>query len=334
MARIGRRASLPARGRGSKPAERLPDVERITSLPARGRGSKRKLVDGVSVDESRSPHGGADRNFWAAAHTTAVVVAPRTGARIETGPLTMARRCSTVAPRTGARIETHSAARARNYDHSRSPHGGADRNVDPAGSAGGAGVAPRTGARIETLGPPQSPACQSGRSPHGGADRNLGEHIFQRVNVGSLPARGRGSKHSNGSDTTAAGFVAPRTGARIETATVSAVEAVASASLPARGRGSKQVAAAVAGPQARVAPRTGARIETGPLTMARRCSTVAPRTGARIETPRAEYNPSAWCRRSPHGGADRNTLPAGSLAAEPGRSPHGGADRNSPSSRR
>ncbi len=123
--------SLPARGRGSKPVVGYVAALSPGSLPARGRGSK--------------PY----------SYTPTV-----------TG--------GSVAPRTGARIETHRPHTWLAANNSRSPHGGADRNM--------------MSMRI-----PPDRRC---RSPHGGADRNAVTAPIVISYGSSLPARGRGSKRS------------------------------------------------------------------------------------------------------------------------------------------
>src|SRR5271157_1790679 len=146
-------------------------------------------------------------------------------------------------------------------------------------------VAPRAGARIETLCTPlpeprpwSLPARERGskqqlRPPgsciltpslpareRGSKQRPAQEHFGSAA---SLPARERGSKQLLPGFAFLARPVAPRAGARIETAS---------------GRSPSGVAP--------VAPRAGARIETLPCSRPAAASRVAPRAGARIETHR------------------------------------------------
>ncbi len=85
-------ASPPVRGRGSK----LKDQEQVTSIlqspPVRGRGSKLHCHQGQGRRrQSRPPCGGADRNLGDSAVRTLFTVAPRAGARIETGLIFLSR---------------------------------------------------------------------------------------------------------------------------------------------------------------------------------------------------------------------------------------------------
>ena len=157
------------------------------------------------------------------------------------------------------------------------------------GASGGTAtaVAPRAGARIETICRTHGllaralslPARERGskplprdamvearecRSPRGSADRNNGTlNSSGTLSQKSLPARERGSKRLADGDHLACPAVAPRAGARIETA---------------RPRSSPQ--------ERLVAPRAGARIETlSDNKIKLRSLRVAPRAGARIETP-------------------------------------------------
>ncbi len=165
--------SPPARGRGSKQPERRVSGAGSGSPPARGRGSKLDpdLRGGGQV--GRPPHGGADRNGFNLYARRWELVAPRTGARIETRARSCTHtRTSGRPPHGGADrnkvSETpdhnlkcrppHGGADRNNmvpFDYTpekrRPPHGGADRNSAPCNAAiGWRPVAPRTGARIET----------------------------------------------------------------------------------------------------------------------------------------------------------------------------------------
>ena len=100
-----------------------------------------------------------------------------------------------------------------------------------------------------------------GRSPRGSADRNI--RGFPRVTVGHGRSP-RGSADRNKSSCVTApsvSRVAPRAGARIETA-CGVARGRAERSLPARERGSKQSSSVSIIQHRHVAPRAGARIET------------------------------------------------------------------------
>ncbi len=190
-----------------------------TSPPARGRGSKQVTVpEGVARCACRPPHGGADRNDHDHAQQCARrVVAPRTGARIETCSVSPPRRPGSSPPARG-RGSKRRHRRGSGRLAGRPPHGGADRNdchgrskpckrrSPPARGRGSKqtdtpayfahiNVAPRTGARIETRRPRPARIAAVCRPPHGGADRNNLGNVYNP----------------------AVGGVAPRTGARIET---------------------------------------------------------------------------------------------------------------------
>ena len=79
------------------------------------------------------------------------MVAPFTGARIETGNSAELDDAGGVAPFTGARIETASVAPDRHCQHRRALHGRADRNNLDAGAL----------------------VVVTGRALHGRADRNF-----------------------------------------------------------------------------------------------------------------------------------------------------------------
>src|SRR5271166_1128098 len=332
-------------GRGSAPF--------ASSLPARERGSKPKKAAALTKGVLVAPRAGARIETCAARpRQDAIAVAPRAGARIETDDRERETDHRFVAPRAGARIETADSLSRQDRPPGRSPRGSADRNFVPPPSSRcalpslparergskrhntGTGqrcrhVAPRAGARIETGAPLSFRSFSSCRSPRGSADRNNAalrevEPLFE-----SLPARERGSKPSGCSCSAILEAVAPRAGARIETAhgpssdrtwtgrsprgsadrnssclamagqrrrSLPARErgskplapspaAASQQSLPARERGSKQHLDAGVQPALAVAPRAGARIETGADAMNRfDALIVAPRAGARIET--------------------------------------------------
>ena len=131
MSRPQSRMSPPSRGRGSKRRVASASSAATRSPPSRGRGSKHPhRRRELRRQSGRPPHGGADRNMLGRSGVGQTVVAPLTGARIET-----LRRAPQIA--AGAR--------------GRPPHGGADRNAIAAGAwLDRLGVAPLTGARIET----------------------------------------------------------------------------------------------------------------------------------------------------------------------------------------
>src|SRR5437899_2794137 len=112
---------------------------------------------------SRSLHGGADRNQVGSLRYWEVLVAPFTGARIETALPRTSRAARRVAPFTGARIETTTFA----------------------ASGGRAPVAPFTGARIETRTSPRRFARSwslpsRGRGSKRRRDRVLRPHARRR----------------------------------------------------------------------------------------------------------------------------------------------------------
>ena len=150
--RLGR-AGRPLHGGADRnPSARLPHAL-PRSPPSRGRGSK----DARAVrhqPQCRPLHGGADRNVYMLAHYRVTVVAPFTGARIETSHGSSSLDHQPVAPFTGARIETTSSRGRKDFQ-----------------------VAPFTGARIETSFKSSRSSSSGGRPLHGGADRN--HHIVQ-----------------------------------------------------------------------------------------------------------------------------------------------------------
>ena len=190
--------SLPARERGSKHRHRRLHGALHASLPARERGSKhpaRRPEPGGR--ERRSPRGSADRNL--PPPQTAVVTTTRRSPR-------------------GSADRNNFAKSHVTATTSRSPRGSADRNCPfrcwkvratvslPArerGSKPDAGLA--AGAR------------GARRSPRGSADRNCGKSTILKGRSGRSP---RGSADRNECDV-GDGWVlsvAPRAGARIETA--------------------------------------------------------------------------------------------------------------------
>ncbi len=189
-----------------------------------------------------------------------------------------------VAPRTGARIETAACV--------------------PAVLA--ARVAPRTGARIETTGIGIATQQHGATSPpargRGSKRRPLKGDAIVKV---SPPARGRGSKPVDWSTTSNSTLVAPRTGARIETACRTAIAWWSPRRPPHGGADRNVVKVAGLAPEPG-RPRTGARIETrgGHGHRPRRPRSPPARgRGSKLERRR---NSGRATRRPPHGGADRN----------------------------
>ncbi len=165
------------------------------SPPSRGRGSK--------------PH---QQRITRAAQ----VVAPFTGAWIETFLIPAQFGRTTVAPFTGAWIETGLGCR-----HGR-----------------GAQVAPFTGAWIETGRCPAGYSSRLGRPLHGGVDRNTATRGTVKL-IGGRPLHGGVDRNrQSGALRIGCPDVAPFTGAWIETPT-SGRGAILGKSPPSRGRGSK-----------------------------------------------------------------------------------------------
>ncbi len=215
-------------------------AHRQESPPVRGRGSKRA----VAKQKQETAH-----------------VAPRAGARIETTRTTSTARWRNVAPRAGARIETSRYPPARVSRGCRPPCGGADRNYNScadyvvnAGSPPVRGrgskrlwwqalsqerrVAPRAGARIETTMENMKFTCFPS-PPVRGRGSKLGGGDGRISGMRRPPCGGADRNLSGRHRATDGPSVAPRAGARIETAQPRARRL-----------------------QGRVAPRAGARIET------------------------------------------------------------------------
>ena len=235
----------------------------------------------------RSPRGSADRNNCASAAILATVTSlPARERGSKPQRLSRARRSTPVAPRAGARIETTQFVRASS-----------DSRV----------VAPRAGARIETPSGQCSAASALGSLPARERGSKPPASAGQRMPSPSLPARERGSKHASGLRQPHGDRVAPRAGARIETACagrdvrrLSDVAPRAGARIetchPAtsrrvvvgrspRGSADRNQPSNSPPPATRaVAPRAGARIETRHPARPVPAAAVAPRAGARIET--------------------------------------------------
>ena len=111
----------------------------------------KEAVEGGIADASRPPHGGVDRNKIEWTLSVGDLVAPHTGAWIETLNRNDEVALMSVAPHTGAWIETLSRQLFAKTTH----------------------VAPHTGAWIETVRQVLSFSNSSSRPPHGGVDRNI-----------------------------------------------------------------------------------------------------------------------------------------------------------------
>src|SRR5271166_3456068 len=280
-----RSTSLPARERGSKHPGPIWRHHCGASLPARERGSKHQQVVGHEVHLRRSPRGSADRNA------------------VERGE---AIGRAAVAPRAGARIETGCNASGHPGPWRRSPRGSADRNSAvtcrrclarmslPARERGSKrrswpdvhlieGVAPRAGARIETM-RVAHPSPVAKVAPRAGA--RIETHLRRPELSAILVAPRAGARIETGSP----GQPCSRRAGRSPRGSADRNHSVARAfqsvhrSLPARERGSKRRRPRLGVRRFGVAPRAGARIETRPCWQRRPPPRVAPRAGARIET--------------------------------------------------
>ena len=187
------------------------------SPPPRGRGSK--LADAEhheTVTGGRPLHGGADRNLSLPTISgTGEVVAPSTGARIETTS-TRARAAAGLSPPPRGRGSKRRDQSDRSRWSRRRPlHGGADRNH----------VRDHLKSIIRSP-PPRGrgskPAVPAGRPPAAGSPPPRGRGSKQRRAAAvaavlvSPPPRGRGSKLRAERVRQDQGRVAPSTGARIE----------------------------------------------------------------------------------------------------------------------
>ena len=189
----------------------------------------------------RPPHGGADRNRLTAKLEScfAALGSPPARGRGSKHPGWRRRAALLGSPPARGRGSKHPRPAARHPPAGRPPHGGADRNkthLDETGAklsppARGRGsklaaryeraapwrVAPRTGARIETL-HGDGGAIRPGSPPARGRGSKPRPAPAAIAQSWSPPARGRGSKPHDGGTMTDRIEVAPRTGARIETA--------------------------------------------------------------------------------------------------------------------
>ena len=148
--RIEQLESPPARGRGSKRAVRLEAPPGSGSPPARGRGSKPQCCFGPRRRPRRPLHGGVDRNTSGVVHHEVGLVAPCTGAWIETRVGSPAAGACPSPPARGRGSKHPFAWELPPAIMGRPLHGGVDRNTGPTGL----------------------PAVQGGRPLHGGVDRN------------------------------------------------------------------------------------------------------------------------------------------------------------------
>ncbi len=238
-------------------------IERIASPLARGRGSKLAAVDAIGSKRPVAPRAGAwietarrrrpreqlvrsplaqgrgSKPAIAANGGDRRPVAPRAGAWIETPD--HGRRCSTarsVAPRAGAWIETRHGHASRSQCASPLARG-VDRNMSAMRRWSACRGRPSRGG-VDRNALIAAPTCASRRPSRGGVDRNRRPTVRCRATARSPLARGRGSKPSDGSQTSPMPAVAPRAGAWIETSTCVVKPASCATSPLARGRGSKQ----------------------------------------------------------------------------------------------
>ncbi len=356
----------PSRGRGSKRAWTCipPGSRRVA--PSRGRGSKRLGEEVVRIRQQSLPHGGADRNSssnalktpmccrsltgarietpWARAGLTRPAGRSLTGARIETAPMDPAWRAPGVAPSRGRGSKRLEQAKVMAFRESL-PHGGADRNVDPAGCGvedrkslphGGAdrnsahsidlrvpSGRSLTGARIETT-PSSGGIGKKVSLPHGGADRNA-RPSRTAPEPAVAPSRGRGSKRRPSEAATSGFWSLPHGGADRNLAGGEAGAAGVDVA-PSRGRGSKPPGLCAEDRRPRRS-LTGARIETIIHPPSPSSLLVAPSRGRGSKLQGVE--PGVEAEESlPHGGADRNMLDRRVAHLSGVSLPHGGADRN------
>ena len=220
---------------------------------------------------------------------------PLTGARIKHLPTVDVAPACQVAPSRG-RGSKQSPNSTTPFRAASPPHGGADSNTA------------------------QAPDDEVRSPPHGGADRNVTTATLRRRQV--APSRGADR------NCPAPGAIGrpgrPLTGARIETADLTAGSRHRSPPHGGADRNHAEPAARRAAP--RSPPHGGADRNVDVLGCGSELAG-RPLTGARIETPTRRA--SRFARMSPpHGGADRNS-PVDDSCRSAGSPPHGGADRNS-----
>ena len=142
-------------------------------------------------------------------------------------------------------------------------------------------IAPFTGARIETMNRQIDSCAAHGSPPSRGRGLKRPSCGLRGKRSGSPPSRGRGLKHHRRRIVCCSKWIAPFTGARIETY-----------SYPNDQR------------RPEIAPFTGARIETSTGIWTKVSKLIAPFTGARIETLRNRWTLDRHRDRPLHGGAD------------------------------
>ena len=187
----------------------------------------------------RSLHGGADRNYITCEEGRHYLVAPFTGARIETPSCGLYP--STIIgslPSRGRGSIPGRVDRLRSLGKSLPSRGRGSKQDHNA-------FAPRPDLSLPSRGrgskhPDSELTCETweSRSLHGGADRNNPSELLVILALTSLPSRGRGSKPLKEAAKRFGFTVAPFTGARIERCSGCRVERDGM-SLPSRGRGSK-----------------------------------------------------------------------------------------------
>ncbi len=116
----------PSQGRGSKLERAGSEADDAGSPPHRGADRNRRGEAENALRALSPPHRGADRNTCTVAPSALSAGRPLTGARIETGLLSLGIwQMSRSRPLTGARIETPRVARASANRHVWPPHRGA-----------------------------------------------------------------------------------------------------------------------------------------------------------------------------------------------------------------
>ena len=255
------------------------------SRPSRARGSKPSILQTWPAGWGRAPHGRVDRNNPLSVYPDpSALVAPLTGAWIETMLPRTSDALLLVAPLTGAWIETFMRGWRPKLPHpSRPSRARGSKLPTPLGCPMRSRVAPLTGAWIETttcgrrglVAATSRPSrargskrqrsrvgCEgSGRAPHGRVDRNDAE--LQRLAKQYRRApHGRVDRNFEHVGFQPVDGVAPLTGAWIETACRSGRAHRCRASRPSRARGSKQRIGINTWTVCGVAPLTGAWIET------------------------------------------------------------------------
>ena len=167
---------------------------------------------------SRSLHGSVDRNTGEDDEKMTLVVAPFTGAWIETG-FTSSRALLTVSSlpsrERGSKLTSYGTSRIACPSLPSRERG--SKLLDAYGTGGGERVAPFTGAWIETRRVSRLAGTRCGRSLHGSVDRNIFPARLLRGTRPSLPSRERGSKLDQRDGALDLAAVAPFTGAWIET---------------------------------------------------------------------------------------------------------------------